>query len=244
MSEDSTAGIFNSILVDIGDEQSIENDLSTYSSHLINMKAFLAYAGKKTLILIDEFGSGTEPQFGGAIAESILDHLLQSKAFGIITTHYSNLKKYAEEHPGIINGAMQFDLDKMEPLFILDIGRPGSSFALEIAGKIGLPEQILATAKKKVGLEHVNYERLLMELENEKRKLDAKMTQFSAKEQELKKMVSEYEELKNYLENKKQNILNEAKAKAFDILNEANKTVEKSIREIRESQADKKVTRI
>ncbi len=243
MSEGSTMGIFNSILVDIGDEQSIENDLSTYSSHLINMKAFLSYAAPKTLFLIDEFGTGTEPQFGGAIAESILDHLLETKAYGVITTHYSNLKKYGEEHPGVANGAMRFDIDKMEPQFILDIGRPGSSFAIEIAAKIGLSETILSEAKKKVGFEHVNYEKLLSELENEKHKLDENIRLFSNREKELKKMVSEYEELKAYLENKKQEIIKEAKIEALEILNEANRTVEQSIREIKESQAEKIITR-
>ncbi len=243
MSESSTMGIFSSILVDIGDEQSIESDLSTYSSHLINMKAFIAYAAQKTLFLIDEFGTGTEPQFGGAIAESILDLLLESKAFGIITTHYSNLKKYGGEHPGVANGAMRFDIDKMEPLFLLDIGRPGSSFAIEIAAKIGLPESILNKAKQKAGYEHVNYEKLLGELEHEKRKLDENIKQFSSRERELKKMVSEYEELRTYLDNKKQEIIKEAKVQAQEILKEANKTVEQSIREIKESQADKTVTR-
>ena len=244
MSEGSTMGIFNSILVDIGDEQSIENDLSTYSSHLINMKAFLAYAAPKTMFLIDEFGAGTEPQFGGAIAESILDNLLQSKAYGIITTHYSNLKKFAGEHPGIVNGAMRFDLDNMEPQFVLDIGRPGSSFAIEIAAKIGLPEQILSKATDKVGVEQVKYEKLIVELENEKRKLDEGLNRLASREKELKKIALEYEELKKYLDNRKQEIIHEAKSQARDILNETNKTVEKTIREIRESQAEKKAVKI
>ncbi len=243
MSEGSVMGIFNSILLDIGDEQSIENDLSTYSSHLISMKAFVAYAGKKTLFLIDEFGSGTEPQFGGAIAEAILDHLVENKAYGIITTHYSNLKKYANEHPGVLNGAMRFDLEKLEPLFMLDIGHPGSSFALEIAAKIGLPEKIISTAGKKVGFEQVNYEKLLVRLENEKRHLEEKNLLAQKKEKELKKLSAEYEELKIFLENRKKNIIDEARVQALDILNEANRTVENSIREIRESQADKNISK-
>jgi DNA mismatch repair protein MutS2 len=239
MSEGSRMGIFNSILVDIGDEQSIENDLSTYSSHLISMKAFIAYASKNTLFLIDEFGTGTEPQFGGAIAESILDHLLHTGAFGVITTHYTNLKKYAEDHKGVINGSMRFDLNRMEPLFRLDIGRPGSSFAIEIAKKIGLSDTILNEAKRRVGFDQVNYEKLLGELENEKIRLSEKIRMLEARDRELKKSVSDYEELKSYLENKKNEIIKEAKSQAREILGEANKSVENTIREIRESQAEK-----
>jgi DNA mismatch repair protein MutS2 len=171
MYEGSTMGIFQQLFIDIGDEQSIENDLSTYSSHLVNMNYFIQHANRKTLFLIDEFGTGTEPQFGGAIAESILDQLRNKKSFGLITTHYTNLKKYAENHEGIVNGAMRFDIEKMEALFELVIGKPGSSFALEIAEKIGLPGELIRQAKKNIGATHVKFERLLGELEQEKKRI-------------------------------------------------------------------------
>ena len=158
MSDDSVAGFFHQIFLDIGDEQSIENDLSTYSSHLTSMKNFIDCANKRTLVLIDEFGTGTEPEFGGAIAEAILEELNNRKAYGVITTHYANLKELAEKTAGIRNAAMQFDLENLEPFYKLQIGKPGSSFALEIAGKIGLNAEVIANARKKIGKERVNYD--------------------------------------------------------------------------------------
>ena len=169
VSENSELPIFESLYIDIGDEQSIDNDLSTYSSHLYNMKSMLAGAGERSLVLIDEFGSGTEPVIGGAIAEAILDRLLSKGSYGVITTHYSNIKYYASSTKGIANGAMSFDVQNIRPLFRLEMGKPGSSFAVEIARKIGLPEDIIRAASEKAGSEHVNLERQLREIARDKR---------------------------------------------------------------------------
>ena len=243
LAEGSKMGIFNQLFIDIGDEQSVENDLSTYSSHLINMKYFIQNASPKTLILIDEFGTGTEPQFGGAIAEAILEKLRAHKVSGIITTHYSNLKKYAENHEGVINGAMRFDIKKMEPQFILDIGKPGSSFALEIAGKIGLNQDILDQAKKNIGATHVKFEKLITELEEERREFEIQRQKLESKEKQLKKLVEEYEAMKNYLDSKKDQMIKEAKIKADDLVRQANREIEKTIRIIKERKAEKQITR-
>jgi DNA mismatch repair protein MutS2 len=243
VAEGSKMGIFNRLFIDIGDEQSVENDLSTYSSHLINMKFFLEHATPKTLILIDEFGTGTEPQFGGAIAGAILDNLRKKRVAGIITTHYSNLKKYAENHEGVINGAMRFDIKKMEPLFILDIGKPGSSFALEIAGKIGLNRHIIDQAKKNVGATHVKFERLIAELEDERREFETHRQSLEKKENQLKKLVDEYETMRTYLDSRKDQMLKEAKIKADELVRQANKEIEKTIRIIKERKAEKEITR-
>lgn len=243
LAEGSKMGIFTQLFIDIGDEQSLENDLSTYSSHLINMKYFLQHASAKTLILIDEFGTGTEPQFGGAIAEAILDDLRHQNVTGIITTHYTNLKKYAENHKGVINGAMRFDIKKMEPLFLLDIGKPGSSFALEIAGKIGLNQKIIAQAKKNIGATHVKFERLIAELEGEKREFENQKRKLENKEKKLKELVDEYESMKNYLDSKKDQLLREAKQIADDLISQASKEIEKTIRIIQEKKAEKEITR-
>jgi len=242
--EGSTMGIFQRLFIDIGDEQSLENDLSTYSSHLMNMHSFLNFATRKTLFLIDEFGTGTEPQFGGAIAEAILDKLSKKKSFGVITTHYTNLKKYAEKTEGVINGAMRFDISKMEPLFELQIGKPGSSFALEIAGKIGLPKEIIQQAKKGIGTSHVNFERLLGELEQEKKEFENQKKKLQSKESEFKHLITEYESLKTYLEKNKNKILKEAQQKAEDIISSSNKEIEKTIRLIKEAKADKEKTKL
>jgi DNA mismatch repair protein MutS2 len=243
MKEGSKMGIFPRLFIDIGDEQSLENDLSTYSSHLMNMYSFLNFATRKTLFLIDEFGTGTEPQFGGAIAEAILDELSRKKSFGVITTHYTNLKKYAEKTNGVINGAMRFDISRMEPLFELQIGKPGSSFALEIAKKIGLPDGIIQKAKKGIGTSHVNFERLLGELEQEKKEFEKQKNRLHGKETELNRLYKEYESLKSFLENNKSQVLKDAKCEAIDIISNANKEIEKTIRLIKEAKADKEKTR-
>jgi DNA mismatch repair protein MutS2 len=243
MDENSTIGLFSSIFIDIGDEQSLENDLSTYSSHLSNMKYFLQFADKKTLLLIDEFGTGTEPQFGGAIAESILEQLNKEKAFGVITTHYTNLKFFADKTPGIINGAMRFDAEKLEPLYKLEIGVPGSSFALEIASKIGLPKAVLNNAKDKLGDKQVAFDKLLRELQIEKEVYASRNLELATRERHLKKSSTEYAELKAYLDNQRKTIVNDAKAEAKRLVREANQKIENTIRQIREGEADKEVTR-
>jgi DNA mismatch repair protein MutS2 len=241
--EGSRTGIFPRIFIDIGDEQSLENDLSTYSSHLMNMNSFLNLATKKTLFLIDEFGTGTEPQFGGAIAEAILMELSKKKSFGIITTHYTNLKKFAERTPGVVNGAMRFDISKMEPLFELQIGKPGSSFALEIAGKIGLPDEIIQHAKQGIGTSHVNFERLLGELEQEKKEFEVQKRKLSEEENKYSKLIKEYESLKTDLQNNRDKAIKDARREANDIISGANKEIEKTIRLIKEAKADKEKTR-
>jgi len=243
MNERSTAGIFQSIFIDIGDEQSLENDLSTYSSHLTNMNYFVKMADQRTLILIDEFGTGTEPQFGGAIAEAILSDLNQKKVFGVITTHYSNLKEFADHADGIVNGAMRFDTDELEPLYQLEMGKPGSSFALEIARKIGLQSSILNQAKELVGVEHVQYEKMLSELENEKNKYEQLTQDLAAKEKRISTTTQEYEELRAHLKNERKRILAEAKQEASQLLQNTNQRIENTIRTIKEKNAERESTR-
>ena len=243
LSEDSTVGLFKNIFIDIGDEQSLENDLSTYSSHLTNMKFFTNMVDKRTLFLIDEFGTGTEPQFGGAIAESILEELNQQQAFGVINTHYGNLKQLAEQTTGIVNGAMRFDSARLEPLYLLEIGRPGSSFALEIARKIGLPGGILQKAKEKVGVEQVNLEKLLGQLEREKKEFMDRNREISRKEKELQQATQEYQDLRAFMENRKSELLKNAKQEANQLLAQANQQIEATIRQIKESKAEKETTR-
>jgi DNA mismatch repair protein MutS2 len=242
VSADSTFGIFKSIFIDIGDEQSIENDLSTYSSHLSNMRTLLMHADKKSLFLLDEFGTGTEPTLGGAIAESILEQLVRTGAFGIINTHYTNLKVYADKNDGLLNGAMKFDAENLEPLFLLEMGQPGSSFALEVAKKMGLPEAILNNAKKKLGKQQVNFEKLLKELEIEKKAFSEQNQQLQRESKELKQKIEQYNSLKSFLENDKKRLLNDAKEKAGQLLKEANKKIETTIKEIKENKAEKVIT--
>lgn len=237
--ENSQFGIFQNIFLDIGDEQSIENDLSTYSSHLKNMKFFLDNANTKTLFLIDEFGTGTEPQFGGAIAEVILYKLNQKKAGGAITTHYGNLKKTTTTLDGVMNCAMKYDVKKLQPLYELEIGRPGSSFALEIAEKIGLDKQMLYQAKKIAGESHVHFDRMINELEIEKDAIEKKMKEVKRKEKRLNDAVKDYDELKVFMEEEKIRIINDAKHQATQIIKESNKKVERTIKEIQEAKADK-----
>ncbi len=242
--EGSKFGTFGSLFIDIGDEQSIENDLSTYSSHLTNMKFFLENANRKTLFLIDEFGTGTEPQFGGAIAETVLWDLNKTGSFGAITTHYGNLKKLAESQKGIINGAMKFDVKKLEPMYELEIGKPGSSFALEIAGKIGLNKQLLERAQKKAGASHVQFDRMLSELEQEKNEILKERKAIDAKNDRLAEAIKDYEDLKSYMEKQKTKVLKEAKDEAARVIQSSNKKIEATIRQIKESKADKKRTQL
>ena len=241
--ESSKTGIFEKIFIDIGDEQSIENDLSTYSSHLLNMKFFVKNATDKTLVLIDEFGTGTEPALGGAIAEAILSKLAQVRSYGVITTHYTNLKHFAAASEEIENGAMLYDSHRMQPLFMLQIGKPGSSFAFEIARKIGLPEEIIEDASKKVGQEHVDFDKHLRNITRDKRYWEEKRQRIRKVEKILDDQTEKYEaELKDIKQLRKE-ILQKAKDDAAQVLAEANKRIENTIREIRESQAEKEKTR-
>ncbi len=241
---DSKSSLFDNFFIDIGDEQNLENDLSTYSSHLMSMKHFSLFANKKTILFIDEFGTGTEPQFGGAIAESILLALNKLGAYGVITTHYGNLKQIANKNQGMVNGAMRYDVDKLEPLYQLEIGKPGSSFALEIASKIGIPKDILEYAKGQIGEERVRYDRLLTQVENEKNQYVTLLADVKAKERLLKTRLQEYNELKETMETTKKRYLQEAKEEAKQLLDQANKKIEATIREIKEVKADKEVTKI
>jgi DNA mismatch repair protein MutS2 len=240
----SAAGIFDKLFIDIGDEQSIENDLSTYSSHLMNMKFFLKNSNEKTLVLIDEFGTGTEPMLGGAIAESILGQLNEMKTFGVITTHYTNLKHFASSSEGIENAAMMYDSTKMEPLFQLDIGKPGSSFAFEIARKIGLPESILQTATEKIGKDHINFDKHLRDIVRDKRYWETKREKIRKVEKSLDELAGKYETDLSQLDKQRKEILLKARQEADQVLSEANKRIENTIREIRESQADKEKTKL
>ena len=239
----STMGIFRDIFIDIGDEQSIENDLSTYSSHLNNMRHFVKFSGKRSLFLIDEFGSGTDPQLGGAIAEAILERLNQKKSFGVITTHYNNLKKFADQNDGVVNASMRFDIDRLESLYQLETGKPGSSFALEIARKIGLDREILQRSQKKAGYEQVRFEKLLAQLEQEKQQLDQQLKEVQQKEQKLESTLAEYEKLKNHLDTEKKNLLLKARQEAAKLLEDANQKIENTIREIRQQSAEKESTK-
>lgn len=241
-SPDSQAGIFKDIFLDIGDQQSIENDLSTYSSHLKNMNFFLQHAGDQSLVLMDELGAGTDPNFGGAIAQSILHGLLTRNVWGVATTHYYNLKLFAENHAGIRNAAMRFDENRLIPLYILEIGKPGSSFALEIAEKTGLPEQTLQEAKTLVGKELMGFESLVRTLEKEKAELSERVAKLEKQERELKTLLSKYDSLTSELESKKKEIINNAKVEANQLLRDTNKEIEKTIRHIRENQAERKET--
>lgn len=242
MSEASQMGFFKQLLIDIGDEQSIEDDLSTYSSHLRNMKHFVRYADAQTLLLIDEFGTGTEPMIGGAIAEAVLSQLNEQHAFGVITTHYGNLKHLAERTEGIINGAMLYDRGQLKPLFQLSIGQAGSSFAVEIARQIGLPETIIQRATEIVGEEHIDYDKHLQDIARDKRYWENKRQNIRQKEKHLEEKIAHYEEQMAGIKAKKRAILEEANAEAADILRKSNATIERTIREIKEAKAEKKAT--
>ncbi len=243
MAEHSTIGMFRNVFIDIGDEQSLENDLSTYSSHLTNMKYFLLNSDRKTLFLIDEFGTGTEPSLGGAIAESILEDLNKSGAYGAINTHYTNLKTFADKTAGITNGAMRYDAEHLEPMYELEIGKPGSSFAIEIAYKIGLPKAIIDKSKQKIGNQQVSFEKLLKELEIERKVFADKNVENATKQRKLDQLLEQYSSLKTYLDNEKKTILNTAKLQAKELVKNANQKIEATIKDIREQGADKLATK-
>jgi DNA mismatch repair protein MutS2 len=241
--EGSESGIFRDIFIDIGDEQSIENDLSTYSSHLISMKYFVRNASDSSLILIDEFGTGTEPMLGGSIAEAILGELNKSGSYGVITTHYTNLKHFASLTEGIVNGAMLFDHHLMQPLFQLSIGKPGSSFAFEIARKIGLPEEILNRASEKAGIKNINYDRNLKDIARDKRYWENKRQSIRQHEKRLEELIEQYEKEMSGARNLRKEIIAKAREEAATMLNDTNRVIENTIRQIRESQAEKEKTK-
>lgn len=243
MHESSRTGLFEHLFIDIGDEQSIENDLSTYSSHLTHMKYFVRNCNERTILLIDEFGSGTEPQIGGAIAEALLNRFNQHKSFGVITTHYQNLKHFAEDTPGIVNGAMLYDRHLMQPLFKLAIGNPGSSFAIEIARKIGLPEDVIAEATEKVGMDYINMDKYLQDIVRDKRYWESKRQNIRQREKKLEDIIARYEKDLAEVNSQRKEIVREAKAEAARILSEANAKIENTIREIKEAQAEKERTK-
>ncbi len=243
LSENSTMGIFHSVYIDIGDEQSIEDDLSTYSSHLKNMKKFIENVDENSLLLIDEFGSGTEPALGGAIAEAMLEAFSNLGTYGIITTHYGNLKHFASSAPNMVNGAMLFDDENMKALYELEIGRPGSSFAFEIAKSIGLPTTILKSAEDKVGKQHIDFDNHLREIERERKRLSNLAKALSQKDIHLQSIISKYEDETKLTVQKRKEIILEAKNASEKILNGLNKTIEKSISEIRKTNAEKEKTK-
>ncbi len=241
--ESSKVGVFRRIFIDIGDEQSIENDLSTYSSHLTNMKHFVRNADAQTLLLIDEFGGGTEPQIGGAIAQALLKRFNERKAFGVITTHYQNLKHYANETDGVVNGAMLYDRHLMQPLFRLSVGNPGSSFAVEIARKIGLPEEVIADASQIVGSDYINMDKYLQDIVRDKRYWENKRQHIRQQEKRLEEVSQNYEQQIADLQKQRKEIIAKAKADSEQLFSKANARIENTIREIRKVQADKEKTK-
>ena len=242
-SETSELPLFKGMFIDIGDEQSIDNDLSTYSSHLMNMKAMVAGANSQTMIFIDEFGSGTEPIIGGAIAEAILEKLVACGCYGIITTHYANIKYYASNHEGVANGAMMFDVQNIRPLFRLECGKPGSSFAVEIARKIGLAEDIIASAKEKAGSEHIDLEKQLREVARDKHYWAQKRERIRQTDRKVEEMEQALSEKLSGIREERNRILHEAKAQAKELVAEANRQIENTIKGIREAQAEKEQTK-
>ena len=243
VAEQSRAGLFEQLMIDIGDEQSIQDELSTYSSHLRNMRAFLRQADEKTLILIDEMGTGTEPLLGGAIAEAILRELVQRHVFGVITTHYTNLKHFAEQTEGVVNGAMLYDRGEMRPLFQLSIGQAGSSFAIEIARQTGLGEAIIQYATDLVGEEHIDYDKQLQDIARDKRYWERKRQSIRLKEKELETKIADYEQRLSGVKQQKKEILEQARQQAEELLQQSNATIERTIREIKEAKADKQKTK-
>ena len=243
VSERSVCGLFEDIMIDIGDEQSIENDLSTYSSHLMNMKQMMRQSGTGTLLLIDEFGGGTEPTIGGAMAEAMLRQFWKKKAFGVITTHYQNLKHFADDHEGVANGAMLYDRHEMQALFQLSIGQPGSSFAIEIARKTGIPEEVIRDASDIVGSEYIQSDKYLQDIVRDKRYWEGKRQTIHQHEKSLEGRIAKYESNIEEIERERKAILRRAKEQAEELLRESNKKIENAIREIRESQAEKEATR-
>lgn len=243
-SESSELGLFHSLFIDIGDEQSLENDLSTYSSHLLNMRAFLAGANKRSLILIDEFGTGTEPTAGGALAEALLHRWEDCGCYGIITTHYSNLKFYATASNAVVNGAMQFDVQQIRPLFKLEMGVPGNSFAFELARKMGLPESVIQEAQQKTGADYIDLERQLRSIARNRRHWEEKVARIKQTDRMLDTLATQYQGELGDIRRLRKEMLEEARARATAIVEEANRKVEHTIREIREAQAQKERTRI
>ena len=243
MNERSHAGVFRHIFIDIGDEQSIEDDLSTYSSHLTNMKNMMKYCDGQSLILIDEFRGGTEPQIGGAIAEAVLKRFNQKGTFGVITTHYQNLKHFAEDHEGVVNGAMLYDRHEMRALFQLQIGNPGSSFAVEIARKIGLPEDVIADASEIVGSEYIQSDKYLQDIVRDKRYWETKRQNIRRREKQMEETIARYERELEELDRSRKEILKKAKEDAGRLLEESNARIENTIRTIKEAQAEKERTR-
>ncbi|MDE5971094.1 MAG: endonuclease MutS2, partial [Muribaculaceae bacterium] len=240
--ENSHVGIFDSIFIDIGDDQSIEDDLSTYSSHLRNMKRFLQSGDDKTLILIDEFGSGTEPQIGGALAQAILGEFNNKKMWGVITTHFQNLKTFAEDTPGLINGSMLYDRHLMQPMFKLSIGNPGSSFAIEIARKTGLPKSIIDEAEKIVGSDYINLDKYLLDITRDKRYWENKRSEIKIKEKRLDEVIQRYQSDAENLSDQRRQIIADAKQEARSILERSNASIERTIHDIKKAQAQKEAT--
>ncbi|HNP19916.1 MAG TPA: endonuclease MutS2 [Fulvivirga sp.] len=243
LDQGSEAGIFDNIFIDIGDEQSLENDLSTYSSHLKSMKFFIEQSNNKSLCLIDEFGTGTDPQFGGPIAEAILKELHTKKTFGVITTHYSNIKSFTERTAGLVNGAMRFDMNKLEPMFQLDVGKPGSSFSLEVARKTGLPKDLLDYAKAVIGDKNIDVDDLLMKLERQKQLVKERDEKLREREHEVKRLEHDYKSLLEKLELNKKDIISKAKEEASRLLKDTNREIEKTIRHIKANSAHKAETK-
>ena len=244
MHERSHVGLFGSIFIDIGDEQSIEDDLSTYSSHLTNMKIMMKNCNERSLILIDEFGGGTEPQIGGAIAEAVLKRFNIKGTFGVITTHYQNLKHFAEDHEGVVNGAMLYDRHLMQALFQLQIGNPGSSFAVEIARKIGLPEDVIADASEIVGSEYINADKYLQDIVRDKRYWEGKRQTIRQREKHMEETIARYQAEMEELQKSRKEIIRQAKEEAERLLQESNARIENPIRTIKEAQAEKEKTRL
>ena len=242
--ENSEFPLFQSLMIDIGDQQSLENDLSTYSSHLVNMRAMLDEASEHTLILIDEFGSGTEPTIGGAISESILERFVERKAYGVITTHYANIKYFASRNEGVANGAMAFDVRNIMPLFSLEMGKPGSSFAIEVARKIGLPEDIVRKAMDKAGEDHINLEKQLREIARDKRYWAEKRDRIRMTDRKVEQLEQTYTDRLQGIKDERREIIDKARKEAEEMIAEARRTIENTIRTIRESQAEKEITRL
>lgn len=240
----SNCGVFQNIMIDIGDEQSIADDLSTYSSHLLNMKNMMKQSNERTLLLIDEFGGGTEPTIGGAIAEAVLKQFWQKKTFGVITTHYQNLKHFAEDHEGVVNGAMLYDRHQMQALFQLAIGQPGSSFAIEIARKTGIPEEVIKDASDIVGTDYIQSDKYLQDIVRDKRYWEGKRQTIHQHEKSLEGHIQRYESNLEEIERERKAILKRAQQQADELIREANRQIENTIREIKESQAEKEHTRI
>lgn len=243
MKEASVMGMFCDLFIDIGDEQSIDNDLSTYSSHLLNMKNVLKGCGPESLVLIDEFGSGTDPLIGGAIAEAVLERIDERGAYGVITTHYHNLKQFADSHESVVNGAMLYDRAQMQPLFQLETGRPGSSFAVEIARKTGLPEEVIARASDIAGADYIQSDKYLQDIVRDKRYWEQKRAVIHQQEKQLKELIHHYENEQAALDAQRKQILRDARERAEQLVADSNAQIENTIRLIREAQAEKEQTR-